>query len=53
MKTLLKVFKSAWWDLVPAVAFFAIAAAEGKAYWLGGVMTIVWLFSMALRHLVK
>jgi len=53
MKTLLKVFKSAWWDLAPAAAFIVIAGAEGKAYWLGGVMAIVWLFSMAVRHLVK
>jgi hypothetical protein len=52
MKTLLKVFKSPWWDLFPVVPFFAIAL-EGKGFWIGGVSLIVWLFSMALRHLVK
>jgi hypothetical protein len=50
---LVKIFKSAWWDLAPVPAFFVIAASEGSAYWVGGVMVIVWLFSMALRHLIK
>lgn len=53
MKTLLKIFKSPWWDLVPVPAFIAIAAAEGSAYWIGGVMAVVWLFSMAIRHLTN
>jgi hypothetical protein len=52
MKKLLKIVKSPWFDLLPAAAFIVIAGAEGKAYWLGGVMAIVWLFAMALRHLV-
>jgi len=50
---LVKLFKSAWWDLAPVPAFFAIAVAEGKAYWVGGVMLIIWLFSMAVRHFTK
>ena len=53
MKTLLRIVKSKWWDLAPVPAFVLIALLEGKGYWIGGVMTIVWLFSLALRHLVK
>jgi len=52
MNKLIKVFKSPWWDLAPIPAFVIIAGSEGSAYWLGGVMTIVWLFSMAIRHFV-
>ena len=53
MKTLLKVFKSPWWDLFPAACFLVIAGAEGKAYWVGGVALIVWLFSLAIRNFTK
>ena len=53
MKNLIKVFKSKWWDFVPVPAFLAIAVLEGSGYWIGGIMTIVWLFSMVMRHMVK
>jgi hypothetical protein len=53
MNTLIKIFKSPWWDLAPVPAFILIAVLEGTGYWIGGVMTIVWLFSIALRHFVK
>jgi hypothetical protein len=49
----LKVLQIKWWDAFPAVAFFAVAAAEGKAYWVGGVALIWWGFVMAIRYLVK
>lgn len=50
---LLKVLKSKWWDLFPIVPFFLIAVLEGKGYWIAGISLIVWLFSLAIRHLVK
>lgn len=53
MKKLIKVFKSGWWDLFPAVPFILIAALEGKGFWIGGVSLIIWLFSMAVRHMTK
>lgn len=53
MKKLLKVVKSKYWDLAPCVPFVLIAGLEGKGYWIGGVSLVLWLFSMALRHMVK
>lgn len=49
----LKVIKSKWWDLFPAISFFAIASLEGKGFWIGGISLIWWLFIIAIRHLVK
>ena len=53
MKKVIKVFKSKYWDLFPALAFIVIAGLEGTGYWIGGISVIIWLFSMAVRHLVK
>jgi hypothetical protein len=53
MRKVFEFFKSPWWDLAPVPAFIAVEVTEGSAYWIGGVMTIVWLFSMAIRHLTK
>ena len=50
---MVKVFKSKLWDLFPVVPFILIAVLEGKGYWIGGVSLIIWLYSLALRHLVK
>ena len=50
---MVKLFKSKYWDLFPVVPFFIIAAAEGAAYWVGGVSMIIWLFSLVIRYLVK
>jgi len=50
---IVKFFKSPWWDLAPVPAFAIIAMAEGTGYWIGGIMTVVWLFSMAIRHFTK
>ena len=49
----MKANKFGWWFrlittiLIP-VSFFVIASAEGAAYWLAGVMTIIVLFYYVL-----
>ena len=50
---LVKLLKSKWWDLMPAASFLIIAAAEGKAFWIGGISLIVWLFTVAVRMWTK
>ena len=49
----LKVVQSKWWDLFPVLSFFAVAALEGRGFWIGGVSLIWWLFILAIRYLVK
>jgi len=49
--TLLKVLKSKAWDAVPVAGFALIALCEGHAYWVGGVLTVVWLFTIAVRNI--
>ena len=48
---MIKVLKSKWWDLFPAGVFLIVAVAEGAAFWLAGVGLIIWLFTLAIRHL--
>jgi len=50
---LLKVLRSKYWDFFPVVSFFIIAAAEGKAFWVGGISLIIWLFTIIARNLIK
>ena len=53
MRTLLKIFKSPWWDLAPVLVFILVAVLEGAGYWIAGLSSIVWLFSIAIRHFVE
>ena len=50
---IIKILKSKWWDLFPAVLFIIIAGAEGAAFWLAGVGAIIWLFSLGVRNFLK
>lgn len=50
---ILNFLKTDWWDLVPFVGFVAIAVTEGKLYWLGGILAIVWLFTECIRVFTK
>jgi len=50
---IIKVLRSAWWDLFPMVSFLAIAIMEEKGFWIGGVSLIIWAFTLAIRHLLK
>ena len=50
---LIKIAKSKYIDLFPVGIFILIAALEGVGYPIAGVATIIWLFMMALRHMIK
>jgi hypothetical protein len=41
------------WDFVPVAGFFILAATEGKAYPLAGMLTIGWLAIIGFRWLLN
>lgn len=52
MIKLLEFFKAHEWAriMLTVLLFFIIAIAEGSAYWVAGVATIVYLFWAGLRY---
>jgi len=50
---LVRISKNKYFDLFPAGIFIIVAVLEGLGFWIAGVSAIVWLFMMALRHLIK
>lgn len=50
---IVKVLNSPLWDFVPFVGMIVLAATEGRQYWLGGVLAIVWLFTIGIRALTR
>jgi len=50
---MVKLLKSPWWDTLPILGFFVVAASEGTAYPVAGCFLVIWLFILAIRYLVK
>jgi len=53
MIKIIKFLRTNWWDLFPLVIFIIVAIGEGTLYWVAGISTIIWAFTLIVRHLMK